>query len=86
MSKYWEQIKDIKENGDEKRDFDIAAILFAFDNQKLFSLLKKRGEYLSTANYAKSFEIEDDLMELIQHKEYMDKTKRPVTAFVTFNN
>lgn len=47
MKTYWNIVKDIKEGGHIERKFDIACIFFAYDNQRLMSLLKDRGTCLA---------------------------------------
>ena len=62
----------------------IADLTFAFSNQHLITLLKKRGGQLINGDYAESVKTSNKVWNCMNDDHENFEYKRPVMAFVTF--
>lgn len=79
-----EKLLEMKPTNDNLKatEVKIADIVFAFNNARLITLLKQRGQHIIWQRYDKMREIEAQINEL-KNAEF-DNLTRPVDAFITF--
>jgi hypothetical protein len=58
---------------------------FAYDNDDLINLLKKRGGAIKTGNWKQVNKIDEEINTLKNAEEHARELSEPVAAFVTFN-
>ena len=86
-TKIEKQVNRLQEQASQKqkKKIEIAYIHLAYDNQELIKLLLKRGKLLKEAKLTKYKDVENQINELLSKPENKDKFRRPVCAFVIFN-
>ena len=71
------------ENPDEKK-IKIAQITFAFHNEKIINLLKKRGVFIRTEKWDKLDDINDKIDDSLKDEALLNKLQTPCSVFATF--
>lgn len=66
----------------EDNDLKIAHMTFTFDNERILSLLVKRGEVITAGKYAELKKINDKIDHYFDN--HYHELFRPVGAFITF--
>lgn len=69
---------------DQEDQIKVAAISLAFNNKKVISLLKSRGQSLVNGQYRQLRKNEEQINKFVKRKKA--ELKRPVHAFVTWNS
>jgi hypothetical protein len=62
----------------------ISQITFAFHNEMIITLLRKRGTAIKTENYKELEKVNDELSKELKNNKTLDSCQRPCSAFVMF--
>jgi hypothetical protein len=86
-------MKDLGYDGEWKgpgpiseKTIHIAQITFAFHNQEIINLLRKRGNFIKTEKWEKVDQINDKLDDSLKKPKLLDELQHPCGVFLTFES
>ena len=84
-TKIEKQVNRLQQQTSQKKKIEIAYIHLAYDNSELIRLLLKRGKLLKEAKLKNYKDVENQINLLLSQPQNKDKFRRPVCAFIIFN-